>query len=89
MGAMLALAGLAFTAVFVGITVLTIGLVLKTVLRLLLLPLLLVKFLVTGILMLIADPVPGRAVRLRRARRRLCAAAAAGSRGRGAGVVPY
>ena len=57
MGAVLALGFLALTGVFVAATVMTLAFALKMILRLVLLPLLLIKFLVMGLLMLILGPI--------------------------------
>jgi hypothetical protein len=57
MGAVFVLVGLAFTAVAGFMALLTVGLVIKTILRLVLLPLLLIKWLVMGILMLVVGPI--------------------------------
>ena len=57
MGAVLALGFLTLTGVFVVATIMTLAFVLKMILRLVLLPLLLVKFLVMGLLMLIVGPI--------------------------------
>ena len=55
--AVLALTGLAVAALVVMATVFAMGLVFKTILKLVLLPLLLVKWAVMGILMLVVGPI--------------------------------
>jgi hypothetical protein len=57
MEAVLALAGLAFAAVAVIVVLFTVGLVLKTILKFVLLPLLLIKWVVMAILALIVGPI--------------------------------
>jgi len=55
--AFLVLAGLAFTAVTMMVVLAAIGLFVKMAIRLILLPLLLVKWLVMGLVMLIVGPI--------------------------------
>ena len=57
MSAFFVLAGLAFTAVMVTVVLAVLGLFVKMAIRLLLLPLLLVKWLVMGVVMLIVGPI--------------------------------
>lgn len=57
MGAVVVLAGLAFTAVAVFVTVAAVAIVFKILLRLVLLPLLLLKWIVMAAVMLIVGPV--------------------------------
>ncbi len=57
MGAVVVLAGLAFTAVAVLLTFAAVAIFFKIVLRLILLPLLLIKFLVMGVVMLVVGPI--------------------------------
>jgi hypothetical protein len=57
MGAVLVLAGLAFTAVAVLMVLAAVGLLFKIVFRLVLLPLLLLKWILMGVVMLVVGPV--------------------------------
>src|SRR5258708_12105267 len=57
MGAAVVLAGLAFTAIAVLSVFAAVAVFFKIVLRLILLPLLLIKFIVMGLLMLVVGPV--------------------------------
>lgn len=57
MGAVVVLAGLAFTAVAVLLVFAAVAIFFKIVLRLILLPLLLVKFIVMGLVMLVVGPI--------------------------------
>ena len=57
MSAILAAAGLAFTVVAILVTVAVIGFFVKLTLKLLLLPLLLIKWLVMSIVMLVVGPI--------------------------------
>jgi len=55
MGGLFVLAGLAFGAIMLALV--TVGLIARTILRLVLLPLLLIKWLVMGVVMLVVGPV--------------------------------
>lgn len=57
MGAVVVLAGLAFMAVAVFVTFAAVAIVFKILLRLVLLPLLLIKWIVMGAVMLIVGPI--------------------------------
>ena len=57
MGAVVVLAGLAFTAFAVLLTFTAVAIFFKIVLRLILLPLLLIKFVVMGVVMLVVAPI--------------------------------
>ena len=57
MGAVVVLAGLVFTAVAVLLTVAAVAIFFKIVLRVILLPLLLIKFVVIGLVMLVVGPI--------------------------------
>jgi hypothetical protein len=57
MAAFVLLAGLAFIAVLVFFTLAVVGLVIRTAIRVVLLPLLLIKWLIAGIVMLVLGPI--------------------------------
>lgn len=57
MGAVVVLGGLAFTAVAVFVTFVAVAIVFKILLKLVLLPLLLIKWIVMGAVMLIVGPI--------------------------------
>ena len=57
MGAVVVLAGLAFAAVAVLLTFMAVAVFFKIVFKLILLPLLLIKWIVTGIVLLVVGPI--------------------------------
>jgi len=57
MGAVVVLAGLAFAAVAVLLTFMAVAVLFKIVFKLILLPLLLLKWIVTGIVLLVVGPI--------------------------------
>jgi hypothetical protein len=57
MAALVVLAGLAFTAMLVFLALAVVGLVLRTAIRIVLFPLFLIKWLVTGMVMLVVGPI--------------------------------
>jgi hypothetical protein len=57
MAALVVLAGLAFTAALAFVALAVVGLVIRTAVRVVLFPLFLIKWLITGIVMLVIGPI--------------------------------